>query len=87
MGRITREYTFLEDRIIYNCHEVMYEQPFYIEKTLKIAETNDTRYLITEDELYILTYEGEWAKMSEEDKVEEKEMLQEFLDDFASEEE
>lgn len=33
MGRITREYTFLEDRIIYNCHEVMYEQPFYIENT------------------------------------------------------
>ena len=87
MGRITREYTFWEDRIIYNCHEVMYEQPFYMENTLKISETNDTRYLITEDELYRLTYEGEWVKMPEEDKLEEKEMLQKFLDDLASEEE
>lgn len=87
MGRITREYTFLEDRIIYNCHEVMYEQPFYIENTLKISETNDTRYLITEDELYSLTYEGKWVKMPEEDKLEEKERLQKFLDDLAFEEE
>lgn len=87
MGRITREYTFLEDRIIYNCHEVMYEQPFYIENTLKISETNDTRYLITEDELYSLTYEGKWVKMPDEDKLEEKEMLQKYIDDLASKEE
>lgn len=87
MGRITCEYTFLEDRIIYNCHEVMYEQPFYIENTLKISEINDTRYLITEDELYSLTYEGEWVKMPEENKLEEKEMLQKYIDELASEEE
>ena len=87
MGQITQEYTFLEDRIIYNCHEVMYEQPFYMENTLKISETNDTRYLITEDELYSLTYEGEWVKMPEEDKLEEKEMLQKYIDELASEEE
>ena len=87
MGQITREYTCLDNRIIYNCHEVMYEQPFYMEKTLKISETNDTRYLIAEDELYSLTYEGEWVKMPDEDKLEEKEMLQKFLDDLASEEE
>ncbi len=30
MGRVTREYTFSEDKIIYNCHEVTYEQPFQL---------------------------------------------------------
>lgn len=87
MGQVTREYTFLEDKIIYNCHEVMYEQPFYIEQAVKIKETNDTRYLITEDEMYRITYEGKTVKVPEADKLKEKEKLQGFLDDLDSEEE
>lgn len=87
MGRAMLEYIFMEDKIIYVRNEVAYEQPFYIDGSLKIQEVNTKRYLINEKEMYDITDAENVIKMDEKDRLKEQEAIQEFIDELSSEKE
>lgn len=86
MGRAMLEYTFMEDKIIYVRHEVAYEQPFYIDESLKIQEVNTKRYMINENEMYDITDPENVIKMDEKERLEEQETIQKFIEELSSEE-
>lgn len=87
LGSVTLEYTFLEDKIIYVRHEIVYEQPFYIDGNLKIEEVNRRKYVINEKEMYDISDEDKVIKMDEEDRSKEKERIQNYINEMSAEEE
>lgn len=85
-GRAILEYTFMEDKIIYVHHEIIYEQPFYMDEDLKIQEVNSKKYIISEKAMYDITDAENVIKMAEKDRLKEQETIQEFIEELTSEE-
>lgn len=85
-GRAILEYTFMVDKIIYVHHEIIYEQPFYMDEDLKIQEVNSKKYIISEKAMYDITDAENVVKMTEKDRLKEQEAIQEFLEELDSEE-
>lgn len=85
-GRAILEYTFMEDKIIYVHHEIIYEQPFYTDESLKIQEVNSKKYIISEKAMYDITDTENVIKMAEKDRLKEQETIQEFIEELTSEE-
>lgn len=85
-GRAILEYTFMEDKIIYAHHEIIYEQPFYMDEDLKIQEVNSKKYIISEKAMYDITDAENVIKMAEKDRLKEQETIQEFIEELTSEE-
>lgn len=81
-GRAILEYTFVEDKIIYVHHEIIYEQPFYMDEDLKIQEVNSKKYIISEKAMYDITDAENVIKMAEKDRLKEQETIQEFIEEL-----